>query len=119
MQVRLLITGALVAAAVALAAWAGSFSHAPTAWTRSQAESITSVRGMPIHPLRCDGIGQPVNPGRHARYRLFACTAGARASFQTYDTVGVTYVLRPLSPFAGAASRYALADVTFAALSVP
>jgi hypothetical protein len=54
-----------------------------------------------------------------ARYRGFVCTAGARTSFQTYDTVGVTYVLRPLGPFLGASSSYVLTGVYFAALSAP
>ena len=117
---KLLAPGVIIVAAVAVAGWAGTRSGLPIiAWSRVQAESVSVVRGMPVHVLRCDGIGPPVGVNRASRYRRFACTAGARAPFETYDTVGVTYVLQPLGPFFGATSRYVLTDVYFAALSVP
>ena len=116
-QVKLLVPGAFVVVVVGLAVWAGSRSvSTAVAWRLAQAESITAVRGTPVHAVRCDGLGPVVDGGR---YRRFACTAAARASFETYDSVGVTYVLRPLGPFAGASSSYALSDVRFTALSVP
>lgn len=114
---KLLVAGAIVVVVVGLAAWAGSRSVATAvAWSPAQAESITAVRGTPVHAVRCAGVGLAVDGGR---YRRFACTAAARAAFQTYDSVGVTYVLRPLGPFAGASSSYALSEVRFSALSVP
>jgi hypothetical protein len=118
--VKLLAPGVIIVALVAVAAWAGTRSGPPIiAWSRVQAESISLVRGMPVHVLRCDGVGPAVGVNQAARYRHFACTAGARASFDTYDTVGITYVLEPLGPFSGASSRYVLTDVYFSALSVP
>ena len=114
---KLLVPGAIVVAVLGVAVWAGSRSGSPgVAWSRAQAESITAVRGMPVHAVRCDGVGPAVDGGL---YRSFACTAAARASFQTYDSIGVTYVLRPLGPYSGASSRYALSDARFSALSVP
>lgn len=115
-----MLPGAIIVALVAVAAWAGTRSGPPIiAWSRAQAESISLVRGMPVHVLRCDEAGPAVRVNQAARYRHFACTAGARASFDTYDTVGVTYMLEPLGSFSGASSRHVLTDVHFSALSVP
>lgn len=118
--VRLLAPVAIIVIPVAAPACADTHSEpAVVAWSRAQAESISTVRGMPVHVLHCDGVGQAVVVNQSSRYQRFTCTAGARASFDTYDTVGVTYVLQPLGPFVGTRSRYALIDVHFAALSVP
>lgn len=117
---RLLVPGAIVVALVIVASWAGTRSGPPVAaWSLAQAESIAVVRGTPVHVLGCDGVGPVVQVDGAVLYRRFACRAGARASFQSYDTIGVTYGLQPLGPFVGASSRYALTDVSFAALSVP
>jgi hypothetical protein len=61
-------------------------------WTVREAEAIRSVRGMPVHVLRCRGL----DSGRKHRYTRFACIAGARRPSESYDTVGVLYDLVPL-----------------------
>jgi hypothetical protein len=71
-----------------LAACAGSEEGG---WTVRQAESIRSVRGMPVRVLNCRGLGS----GRKRRYARFACIAGARTAGETYDTVGVFYDVVP------------------------
>ena len=114
---KFLVPAAIVVVVVSLAAWAGSRSvSTAVAWNRAQAESITAVRGTPVHAVRCAGVGPVVDGGR---YRRFACQAAARAPFQTYDSISITFLLRPLGPYAGASSNYALSDVRFTALSVP
>jgi hypothetical protein len=91
----------------------------PVRWTERQAESIDVVRGLRVHVRRCTGLGVPRPLGRTKTYARFACLAGARAPHQTFDTVAVTYVLRPLGRYAGRSSRVALANVRFEALQVP
>jgi hypothetical protein len=88
-------------------------------WSVRQAESITSIRGTPVHVLRCRGLGRGRRIGGATLYRRFACLAGTRLSHQPVDTVAVDYVLRPLGPYKGRSSRYTLADVHFTGLQVP
>ena len=105
---------------LAVTACGGGRAETPAAmWTEAQAESIRSVRGLPVRVRHCDGLGAALEAGGKQYYARFACLAGARASFQAYDTVAVTYVLRPLGRYTGRSSRHALAEVRFAALQVP
>jgi hypothetical protein len=78
-------------------------------WTVPQAETIATVRGMRIHNSDCRG--EP--PSRSERYQRFTCVAGTGLPSDRYDTVAVTYVLRPLGEYRGAASKYVLSDVHF------
>jgi hypothetical protein len=78
-------------------------------WTERQAESIASVRGMPVHDAECRGLGA----GSEAEHERFNCVAGARAPWQTYDTVAVSYVLHPLAEYDGRRSRHRLTKVRF------
>ena len=86
-------------------------------WTVRQAESISMIRGMHVHVLECRGLGHPTRRGGSARFRHFACVAGARRPGESYfpriDTVGVFYNLRPLDKYEGPASRYTLEHVRF------
>lgn len=88
-------------------------------WTERQAASITTIRGTPVRVRYCHGLGG----GQEARgvivYGSFSCLAGARIASQAFDSVAVTYVLRPAGAYAGRASRYILANVRFEALMVP
>jgi hypothetical protein len=70
---------------------------------------VTTVRGLPVRVLRCRGLG-PSDGGGFAR---FDCPAGTRAPWETYDTIAVSYVLRPLAEYEGAQPRHELADVRF------
>lgn len=82
-------------------------------WRAAQAMSISTVRSMPVRVRECHGLGRPRTPGGSRRYRHFRCVAGARAPWETYDTIAVLYVLHPLGPYVGPRSRYALTRVRF------
>jgi hypothetical protein len=97
----------------------GAASATGAMWTKRQAESVRSIRGMAVHVLHCDGLGQGRRVGARVLYRRFACLAGARLRHERFDTVAVTYLLIPLGPYRGSASRYRLADVRYAGLQVP
>jgi hypothetical protein len=94
---------------------AAALLGAPSLWTERQAESIRTIRGMTVHVYRCDGLGRR----QGVRYRRFRCLAGARLRHERFDTVAVTYVLHPLGPYRGGASRFRLADVRYSGLQVP
>lgn len=49
---------------------------------------------MPVRVLGCRGLGRQVGVGDSARYRRFACEAGARRPGEAYDTVAVHYTIR-------------------------
>jgi hypothetical protein len=89
------------------------------AWSVRQAESVRVVRGLPVRVRDCRGIGRAEASDAVVRFRRFECVAGARLSGQPIDTVAVTYVLRPLSPYEAARPRYALSNVHFGGLGVP
>jgi hypothetical protein len=110
------VLGALIAAGCG---GHGGGEIPPGMWTEAQAASIASIRGTPVRVRHCRGLGNGQTVGSQTVYRRFACLAGARAAHETFDTVAVTYVLRPVGSFAGASSRYVLMDVRFAALAVP
>jgi hypothetical protein len=83
-------------------------------WTVRQAESISTVRSMPVHVLECTGRGRGVRQGGVTRYRHFACTGGTRAPWETYDTIAVLYIVHPISSFARRdRQRYTLSNVRF------
>ena len=88
-------------------------------WTEAQAESITTIRGLPVRVRHCDGLGGAQKAGGVVVYRRFACLAGARIRYQPIDTVAITYVLSPRGEYEGASSAYALTDVHFGGLGVP
>jgi hypothetical protein len=82
-------------------------------WQTWQAESISTIRGMHVRALECRGLGRALTDGGVRRYRRFRCVAGTRAPWETYDTIAVFYVLRPLGPYVGARSRQTLTQVHF------
>lgn len=84
-------------------------------WTVRQAESITSVRGMPVRVRHCRGLGRGRRGEGAIRYRSFDCLAGGRAVSDPYDfdTVGVLYVLHPLGEYEGPRSEHRLTNVRF------
>jgi hypothetical protein len=79
-----------------------------TPWTVARAESVSTVRGMRVRVHECRGVGQGVMRKGITRYRHFRCVAGARASFQDYDSVAVVYVLHALPR-----NRFVLTNVRF------
>jgi hypothetical protein len=89
----------------------GNRAHVPL-WTVQQAESITSVRGLPVRVRHCRGTGTRERHENTRLYSRFECLAAARAAFQPYDTVAVLYVLHPLEDD-GPTSRYRLTNVRF------
>jgi hypothetical protein len=82
-------------------------------WTVGQAESITSVRGLPVRVRYCRGGGRRARGDGTELYSRFECLAGTRTRFQRYDTVGVFYVLHPLEHYKGPRSRHRLTNVRF------
>jgi hypothetical protein len=104
---RWLLAGALVALSCVLVGCADSESV--VRWTEREAESIRSVRSLPVNDAECRGLGKE-DGGEHAR---FECTAGTRAPWETYDTIAVFYVLHPLGEYEGPRSRHRLTNVKF------
>jgi hypothetical protein len=98
---------------LASAACGGGEHVEDTYWDVRQAESITTIRSMRVHVLECHGVGpMRIVSGAH-RYRRFSCLAGTRAPRDTYDTIGVFYVLHPLERYSGPDSRHSLTRVRF------
>ena len=60
-------------------------------WTVERAEAITEVRGLSLRVADCRGLGRGVRDGQVLRYTQFACSAGARARGDRFDTVAVLY----------------------------
>jgi hypothetical protein len=73
-------------------------------WTTVEAESIASVRGLPVEVRRCEGIGE----AEEQRYRRLRCVAGARLPGERFDTVAVTFEVVP-----GEGERPRLENVRF------
>jgi hypothetical protein len=94
--------------AAALGACAGGEEADDRGWTVSQAESIRSVRGLPVRVWHCRGLGAALRNGDVLRYDRFACVAGARLPQEEVDTVAVLYELD-----AQDASSYELREVRF------
>jgi hypothetical protein len=78
-----------------------------------QAESIRTVRSMPVNVLECRGLGKPSSRSGAVRYRHFRCTGGTRAPWERYDTIAVQYTLHPLTAFRSAQRRFAITHVRF------
>jgi hypothetical protein len=94
--------------AAALGACAGEEAPEDRGWTVSQAESIRSVRGLPVRVRECRGLGAALRDGEALRYDRLACVAGARLPHEEVDTVAVLYELVPQD-----ASSYELRRVGF------
>ena len=60
-------------------------------WTVEQAEAVTEVRGLSVRVAGCRGLGPGERDGEALRYRRFACSAGARAVGDPFETVAVLY----------------------------
>jgi hypothetical protein len=99
---------ALLGLALAAAGCDGGGESEPR-WTERQAASITTVRSMPVRVVRCRGLGE----ADERSFTRIECTAGTRAPWETYDTIGVTYVVRPLAEYEGPTSRHELLQVRF------
>jgi hypothetical protein len=107
---------AVVSAAVAgCAGGDGPNAAAERRWTTQQAESITSVRGLPVRVRRCRGLGPAQNGESEPRFRRFRCLAGGRATSDRYafDTVAVRYDLHPTAEYRGPGSGHRLTNVRF------
>jgi hypothetical protein len=105
-----LLVGATVVLACVAAGCAGSDAPSVPRWTEPEAESIRTVRSLPVRVLSCDGLGASEPDGRYAR---FDCVGGTRAPWETYDSIAVFYELRPLEEYDGPRSRHALTRVRF------
>ena len=100
-------------AIAAIAGNAAAHDRPGAYWRTVQAESIASIRGMPMRVHDCRGLGRAVVADGVRRYRHFRCVAGARAPWEEHDTVAVLFVLHPLSPYVGRRSRHAFSEVRF------
>jgi hypothetical protein len=83
--------GAAVAIAALLLSGCVGGREDSAGWTVEQAESITAIRGLSVRVASCRGLGQAESHGNVLRYARFACSAGARARGQPFDTVAVLY----------------------------
>jgi hypothetical protein len=77
-------------------------------WTIDRAETIRSVRGLPVRPLECRGVGRGRGEGEERRYDRIACRGAARRPGERYDSVVAHYVVVP-----GEGDDYRLEDVSF------
>ena len=102
---------ALLVVGFVAAGCAGETSSEPR-WTEREAASIT-VRSLPVRVVRCRGLGQPETDAARRSFARFDCLAGTRAPWETYDTIAVTYVLRPLEEYEGPRSAHRLTTVRF------
>jgi hypothetical protein len=98
--------------ACAAAGCAGDSSSGPR-WTEREAESIATVRSVPVRRVECEGLGAAEIDGPQRSYLRFDCIGGARAEWETYDTIAVLYVLRPLEDYEGPQSRHRVTRVRF------
>jgi hypothetical protein len=105
------LTSCLVVLCCLAAGCAGSSEPSDPLWTERQAESITTVRSMPVRVVRCRGLVDAEES--EDTYRRFACLAGARAPWETYDTIAVSYILHPLGEYEGPRSPHHLSNVRF------
>lgn len=119
MTARLVLPAIAIGAALLGLACSGRGGAPGRMWTEAQAESISVVRGLPVRVQRCRGLGRGRETGKTIVYARFSCLAGARLAGQPIDTVAITYLLRPLGPYAGPSSRCVLTDVHFGGLGVP
>jgi hypothetical protein len=106
---RLPAVGLLVLAAAVL----GCGGDDPPTWTVAGAESIPSVRGLPVNDQRCRGLGAARGEGATERFRRFDCVAGARNPTDVVDTVAVHYRLRATGEYEGPESKHELERARF------
>ena len=107
------LAGLLVLVTWLAAGCTGSDSPSAPRWTEHEAESIATVRSLPVRRVDCDGIGEAEIEGERRSFASFDCVGGTRAAWETYDTIAVFYVLRPLERYEGPGSRHRLARVRF------
>jgi hypothetical protein len=103
------VSGAALVLAALLASACSADGDSGRFWTEPQAESITTVRSLPVTVRGCEGLGE----GEDGRYARFECLAGTRAAWENYDTIAVTYVVHPLEGYDGPRSSHRLTDVKF------
>jgi hypothetical protein len=108
-----------VASSLAIVAAACGGDGPAALWTEAQAASIVTVRGLAVRVRACEGLGEGRRTDAGVVFGSFSCLAGARTAGQPVDTVAVTYVLRPLGPYAGPSSPHELTEVRFGGLGVP
>ena len=101
--------GPAIVVVLACAACAGGDDSGVPLWTETQAESVPTVRSLPVHRAECQGLGAE----ERGRYASFDCVAGTRAPWQTYDTIAVLYVLYPLADYDGPGTKHRLGRVKF------
>ena len=82
---------AAVAAVAALSLFGCLGGEERKGWTVEQAEAITEVRGLQVRVAGCRGLGRGERDGEALRFRRFACSAGARAPGDPFETVAVLY----------------------------
>lgn len=107
------MTGVLAAAIVLASAAPSCGGASDDRWTVREAESITSVRGLPVRVRECRGLGSPTPDGGEARFGRFACVAGARLAGERFDSVAVLFELRPRETYRGPSSKRDLERVRF------
>jgi hypothetical protein len=107
-----LLGAALIVGASLLTGCAGS-ARDELRWTEREAESITTVRSLPVRVLDCKGLGAAEVEDEQRSFARFDCVGGTRAAWETYDTIAVYYLLRPLEPYDGPRSRHRLTRVRF------
>jgi hypothetical protein len=80
---------------IAVATAVGGCGDEERGWTVRQAESLDSVRGMPVRVRECRGLGELSRDGAAPRYERLRCLAGARLEGERFDTVAVRYEVWP------------------------
>jgi hypothetical protein len=93
---------------IAVATAAAGCGDEEPGWTVRQAESVDSVRGLPVRVRECRGRGEPSRDGAARRYERLRCLAGARVEGERFDTVAVRYEIWPKN-----GSEYELRRVEF------
>ena len=107
------LVGLVVLLVCVAAGCAGSDTPSVPRWAEREAESISTVRSLPVRRVRCEGLGEAEIEGERRSFARFDCVGGTRAAWETYDTIAVFYVLRPLERYEGPRSRHRLTRVRF------
>jgi hypothetical protein len=103
-----LATRSSLLALIAVATAVAGCGDEERGWTVRQAESVDSVRGLPVRVRECRGLDDPSRDGAVRRYERLRCLAGARLEGERFDTVAVLYEIWPKD-----ASEYELRRVEF------
>jgi hypothetical protein len=111
-----------VAVASILCGACGTSSDPSGYWTKSQAESIRSIRGYRLKTHTCTGRGKE----RESGYRRFFCVGvywpkGSADPIRRAHSlpVRIRYVLAPLGQYRGTEPPYTLTWVRFDSFGVP